>query len=360
MLKGKDIQLGELRKDYFTNRIVLTSSEKNELPKLRKEDKHIAKKKSIEPKCSLCPGNEKKTKPADMVLVQKEGALIKMSDEEDDPVKGWIIRVIPSNKPAVTPTPEPAYSDRPLYSEPSHGHHYIMITSPNHYEDFTKMSIEQLINVLTSMQDKVRGLYSQKKVSYVAVVMNMGKEASAKYDHPHLEIITLPCLPPIIEQEALAAQKSMNELGICPMCAVINVEVGGPRQILATENFAAIAPWASSQSYEFWIIPKTHKTSFLKSTQKEISDLALILRCTLGGMSKALDTPPFNLVFHLSSEKKTTRQLHWHIEVYPQKSRLGGLEKGMGVYFNQIKPEQVAGELGEYSRYELAKIIGIK
>ena len=45
MLKGKDIQLGELRKDYFTNRIVLTSSEKNESPKLRKEDKHIAKKK---------------------------------------------------------------------------------------------------------------------------------------------------------------------------------------------------------------------------------------------------------------------------------------------------------------------------
>ena len=352
--------MGELRKDYFTNRIVLTSTIKNESSKPKKGDKHIPEKKSTDPKCNLCPGNEKKTKPANMVLIQKEDALIKMSDEEDDPVKDWIIRIIPSKEPAVTPTPEPAYSERPLYSEPAHGHHYIMVVSPNHYEDLTKMPIEQLINVLTSMQDKVRGLYSQKKVSYVAVVMNSGEEAGAKHDHPHLEIITLPRLPPYIEQEALAAQKSMNDLGICPMCAVVNVEVGGPRQILATENFAAIAPWASSQSYEFWIIPKTHKTSFLKATQKEISDLALILRCTLGGMSKGLDAPAFNLVFHLSSEKKTTRQLHWHIEIYPQKSRLGGLEKGMGVYINQVRPEQVAEELGEYSRRELARIIGVK
>ena len=352
--------MGELRKDYFTNRIVLTSTKKNESPKPIKKNNSTSPQKSIDPKCILCPGNEEKTNAADMVLIQKGGALIKMVDEEDDPVKDWVVRVIPSKESVVTPTPEATYSDRPLYSEPAHGYHYILVVSPNHNENFTNMIIEQLINVLTSMQDKVRGLYGQKKVSYVAVVMNVGKEASAKYDHPHLEIITLPCLPPIIEQEALAAQKSMNDLGICPMCAVINVEVGGPRQILATENFAAIAPWASSQSYEFWIIPKTHKTSFLKSTQKEISDLALILGCTLGGMSKALDTPPFNLVFHLSSEKKSTRQLHWHIEVYPQKSRLGGLEKGMGVYFNQIKPEQVAGELGEYSRHELAKIIGVK
>jgi len=352
--------LGELRRDYFTNKIVLTSTKKNESPKPREEKTHTPIQKSVEPKCILCPGNEEKTKSAVMVLIQKEGALMKMSDEDYAPVKDWIVRVIPSEEPVVSPTPGPAYSDQPLYSEPAHGHHYIMVVSPNHYEDFTNMSTEQMINVLTSLQDKIRGLYNQKKVSYVAVIMNNGEEAGAKYTHPHLEIITLPCLPPNIEQEALDAQRSMNDLGICPMCTVVNVEVGGLRQILATENFAAIAPWASSQSYEFWIIPKTHKTSFLKATQKEISDLALILRCTLGGMSKGLDAPAFNLAFHFSSEKKTTRQLHWHIEIYPQKNKLGALEKGMGVYINQVGPEQVAEKLGAYSRQELAQIIGVK
>jgi UDPglucose--hexose-1-phosphate uridylyltransferase len=152
----------------------------------------------------------------------------------------------------------------------------------------------------------------------------------------------------------------MYDLGICPMCTVVNVESGGPRQILATDFFVAIAPWAPSHSYEFWIFPKKHQTSFLKATQREISDLAKILRCTLGGMSKALDGTSFNLVFHISSEKKTTRQIHWHIEVYPTKSRWGGIERGMGVFINPVCPEQVAEELGEYSRREFAHIIGIK
>ena len=32
-----------------------------------------------------------------------------------------------------------------------------------------------------------------------------------------------------------------------------------------------------------------------------------MLRATLGGMSKALKDAPFNLVFHLSPEKKNSR-----------------------------------------------------
>ena len=63
------------------------------------------------------------------------------------------------------------------------------------------------------------------------------------------------------------------------------------------------------------------------------------MRSTLGGMSKALKDVPFNLVFHLSPEKKNSRQIHWHIEVYPQLYTWSGLERGFGVYVNSIKPE---------------------
>ena len=52
-------------------------------------------------------------------------------------------------------------------------------------------------------------------------------------------------------------------------------------------------------------------------------DLSLLLRSTLGGMSKVLGDCGFNLVIHSSSEKKTTKQIHWHIEVYPEALQLG-------------------------------------
>ncbi len=360
MCEGGGICLSEIRKDYFTNRIVLSSTQRNLSYISEKKRKSDWEKSENKSDCSFCPGNEYQNPPADMVLVQKQGALIKLSDEDNEHVSNWVVRVFPSKSSLVSMNPNPAYSDRPLYSEPAYGHHYILVATPNHNEGIADMSIDQLVNVLTTVQDKVRVLYSKKKVSYVAVFLNYGQESGTTQAHTHLEIMTLPRLPPRIEAESMAVQKSIYDLGVCPMCNVVNVEAGGPRQILATDFFMALAPWASSHNYEFWIFPKKHQTSFLKTSQKEIADLSLILRCTLGGMNFALNDPPFNLIFHISSEKKTTRQLHWHIEVYPQINSWGGLERGMGVFINRIPPEQVAEEFGEYSRKELARVIGIK
>ena len=99
------------------------------------------------------------------------------------------------------------------------------------------------------------------------------------------------------------------------MCQTINTEMGGPRQVLQTEGFVAFCPWAPSHPFEFWISPKKHSTVFSKISQKEINDLSLILRATLGGLSKHIKDLSYNLVFHLSPEKKNSRQIHWHIEV---------------------------------------------
>jgi UDPglucose--hexose-1-phosphate uridylyltransferase len=101
-------------------------------------------------------------------------------------------------------------------------------------------------------------------------------------------------------------------------------------------------------------------TSLLKLSQKEMMDLALMLRSTLGGMAKALDSPGFNIVFHSSSEKKTTKQIHWHIEVYPRKGHWTGLELGGGIFANEVSPEGAALVLGASSRKELAQLVGIK
>jgi UDPglucose--hexose-1-phosphate uridylyltransferase len=76
-------------------------------------------------------------------------------------------------------------------------------------------------------------------------------------------------------------------------------------------------------------------------------------------MSKALNDKPFNLVFHLSPEKKNSRQIHWHIEIYPQIRAWSGLERGFGVYMIDIKPEKSAEILGSACRKELAGLVGI-
>ena len=145
---------------------------------------------------------------------------------------------------------------------------------------------------------------------------------------------------------------------MCPICQIVNTENAGPRQILQTEGFIAFCPWAPSHPFEFWICPKKHITCFSKITQKEINDVSLILRATLGGLTKAIKNVPFNLVFHLSPEKKNSRQLHWHIEVYPITDHWSGLERGYGVFLNTNSPENVAKVLGAACRKELASLVG--
>jgi UDPglucose--hexose-1-phosphate uridylyltransferase len=299
------------------------------------------------------------TPQADLVLVRRGDTLVKQTDSEEDQVRDWIVRAFPNKFPVVTPNASPSYGDYPHYSEPAAGYHYVVVATPRHDQPFWKIDIEQWTDVLASMQDKVRWLYAQKGVSYVVIFINSGKTAGATVDHPHLQIVTLPMVPPHIEAEADTVQNALNELGVCPMCQVVTAEMGGPRQILSTEFYVAFTPWSSSHAYEFWIYPKRHQTSLLKLSQKEMMDLSLMLRSTLGGMARGLNDCDFNLVVHSSSEKKTTKQIHWHIEVYPKVSNWAGLELGTGVFINEVSPESAAELLGSMSRRELAQLVGI-
>jgi UDPglucose--hexose-1-phosphate uridylyltransferase len=349
----------ELRKDYFSSRLVLVSPERTKRPSdfigNLKEDHSTLSPKD----CPFCPGNENMTPPAELVLVSKGDTLLKLSDSENDRVEGWNVRFFPNRFPAVSPDAEAKYSDPPIQGEPAFGYHHVMVTTPRHEETYFDLPVPQWMDVLATVQDRVRYLYSKKTVSYVSVFVNSGSEAGASFSHPHLQTLTLTRLPPLIEEEAQTMHQEMVELSQCSMCRVLQLEINGPRKILQTDNFVAFAPWASKSAYEFWIFPRRHETSFLKVSQKEINDLATILRATLGALGNALSKPAFNLAFHISSEKKTTKQIHWHLEIYPQVVKWAGLEKGNGVYINPVSPESAAEVLGAAARKELAEIIGI-
>jgi UDPglucose--hexose-1-phosphate uridylyltransferase len=344
--------LSEIRKDYFTEKLSII------LPDRGLKPGQVIPQKSE--KCNYCPGNEEMTPGADLVLVKRGDTLLKQTDSEGDIVRNWAVRIFPAKNPLVAPNAPPSYGESPHYSEPAVGYHYVLVATPKHDQGFPKVDVEQWTYILASLQDKVRWLYSQKGVSFVLIFVNSEKEADPTASHPSIQIVTTPRVPPAVEVEAETVQTSLNDLGICPMCQVVGTETGGPRQILATDFFLAFAPWVSTHAFEFWIYPKRHMTSILKLSQKEMMDLALMLRSTLGGMAKALDTQNFTMVFHSSSEKKTTKQIHWHIEVYPRTTRWAGLELGGGIFVSRVSPEGAAQLLGASARKELAQLVGIK
>ena len=338
--------MNSIRKDYVSERFMIIYEEKGKPPDPKK--------------LPYGPGNESMTNPSVLSLVAKDGMLQRLQDSEYEYIKGWSIRVFESKNPIVSVNAENIYSDKPRYSEPAYGYHYTVVASPSEKKTLSTIDVEQWSNVLVVIQDRLRWLYTQKGVTYVSVYADQADITGIESLHSHLNMVTFSTIPPVIEEEVEASRKIINEKGVCPMCQTINEEDNGSRQILKTEGFTAFCPWSPSYPYEFWISPKKHVTSFAKISQKEINDLALIMRATLGGLTKSIKKVPYSIVFHLSPERKNSKQIHWHVEIYPITKPWSGLERGYGIFLNDISPEQAAEKLGAACRKEMANLVGIE
>ena len=163
--------MGNLRRDHVAERFVIVNSLKTKVVKTKKNP--------------FKPGNESMTNPSILSLVLKDGMLQRLQDDEDNFVRNWAVRVVPAINPTVDIETDNTYSDHPLYSEPAYGYHYNIIASPNEKETLASMSAEQWGYVLSVVQDRLRWLYTQKGVAYVAIYGDSGKASGTKIDHPH-------------------------------------------------------------------------------------------------------------------------------------------------------------------------------
>ena len=285
-------------------------------------------------------------------MIYHDGILQRVDGYED--TDGWSVKVFESKNPITSTDATMYHQDKPWFAQPAYGYHNVLVTTKDATPGMQEN--ERWANLLVATQDRMRWLYDQVKVGYVIAFADM---ASKDIAEPHIQLVTLPTIPPIIKTEVEANRDLRNSTGACTMCQIIDKETDGKRQVLRSNSFVAICPWPPSSSYEFWIIPKKHSISFLRLTQVDLNDLAMLLRSTLGGLSETLPGVSFSIVFHLSSEKKRSARLHWHIEVYPDTRGPVGMGRGFGVSLCDISPEDAAKALSVASRKEWVNAVGV-
>jgi UDPglucose--hexose-1-phosphate uridylyltransferase len=148
-----------------------------------------------------------------------------------------------------------------------------------------------------------------------------------------------------VDEEIAASMNFWNQHGRCVFCDLIEKESKTPRLIQDNAHFAVIAPYASVNPIEFWILPKKHKANLLNLTHEETKGFAETLKTTLKALKNLVNDPPYNYGIHLSINKEAQDCYHWHLEVYPKLAIWAGFEKSTGVYINTIPPETAAAEL---------------
>jgi UDPglucose--hexose-1-phosphate uridylyltransferase len=338
----------ELRKDYLLDRWVVIATERGRRPT------DFAKKEREQAKlgvCPMCPGNEHMTPPAVLAYIKCGKDIRRTADKENCRKKDWLIRCVPNLYPAFTPPRSKLNQEHIIMKDKSLaiavGHHEVLVESPNHDEDPADARIPQLTHVINAYVDRLRDLSARPYVKYVSIFRNHGLEAGASLSHAHSQIITTPFIPTILKEEMEASKNFLKQKGECVFCEIIKKEHEGPRSILENSKFLVLAPYASVNPLEFWIIPKKHDATMLRLSPTEVKALAETLKTSLNGLEQLCNDPPYNYGFHLAIDKNAHDYYHWHLEVYPKLAIWAGFEKSTGCYINTVTPEATAEGLRE-------------
>ncbi len=320
----------ELRKDPVSGRWVIISIERGKRPSDFTSRAH-AKKGGF---CAFCEGNEHTT-PPEIFALRPDGS------RPNTP--GWTLRVVPNKFPALRIEGELNRVGDGMFDKMNGiGAHEVIIESPEHNLTLSTMPLKSVEDVLLAFHYRISDLKKDRRFKYVLVFKNEGDAAGASLEHTHSQLIALPIVPRLVEEEIEHARNYYNDKERCIFCDIIHQEINsGVRVISENQDFISLAPFAPRSPFETLILPKRHESSFMPDGKLNL--MAQILQQTLRQIDKALDYPPYNMLIHTSPFKEETNEYyHWHIEIKPKLTSTAGFEWGSGFYINPTPPEEAA------------------
>ncbi len=331
----------ELRKNLVTREWVIIAKGRGKRPSdFVKSGEEEAPLPPHDDKCPFCTGNEGTTPPE----------VFAMRDGGGPNTSGWSVRVVPNKFAALRLDG----SDRPrqmgiFSARDGYGAHEVIIESPEHNKDLWEMETSQVESVIEAYRQRFLAYEAGDDLGNVLIFRNHGAGAGTSLVHAHTQLIAMPVMPHQLHVELEGAAAYWEYLGRCVFCALIDHEIeSGERVVLETEHFVVLTAFAGRYAFETWIMPKRHAIRFADMSEAEASDLACVLRETLGRMAVCLNRPSYNFAIHTAPPAEhNVRAYHWHMEIFPRITTLGGFELGSDIYINVVAPEDAAQYLRE-------------
>jgi len=288
---------------------------------------------SLKADCPFCPGNEAQT---------PEPVYIKSVGDK------WQIRVVPNKYAALQPDLAAARSYVGSFlSAMGYGIAEVVVETPEHNKTIATMQLSEISAILTAYRERQKEISKNEAINLIMIFRNYGPLAGTSLEHPHSQIIATPMLPPHVRNPIEQAVMHFDKYGTCVYCDMIEEERRQKERIvLETENFLAFCPWAARTPFEARIYPKRHAASYVSINDKEIEDLAGVLRTMLGKLYNGLDNPDYNYILRSAPVgDEDVRYSHWYLMIIPKIGTPAGFEIGSGIYINTVAPEESASYL---------------
>ncbi|MEK7546684.1 MAG: DUF4921 family protein [Patescibacteria group bacterium] len=334
--------MSELRQDLVSGDWIILATERAERPHELLPKKKVRKPTPI----SKCPFEDIK-KSGNWPPVAVFPAFAKASAGEPNEKK-WRIAIIPNKYPALRHGNICATSFKtgPYERLSGIGRHELAVTR-DHKKNIAHLSEKEAVKLFRILQERYRELKKDKCLVYTSTFFNWGESAGASLYHPHLQMITLPIIPPHISHSLSGSHDYFKKHRRCVHCEMLDFEKKDRKRIIAENSAAlAVAPFVSRDPFQIKIFPKVHQPYFEKTAPAAMKGVVSVLRTVLKKIEKNLGDPDLNFFIHTSPLKNQLRHrhYHWHIEILPKISTEAGFELGTGVEINVIDSD-IAAEI---------------
>jgi len=329
----------EFRRDIISGNWVIIATERAKRP----EDFTKGKPQSQpddKDKCFFCQGHEGET-PPELLAYGPPGR------KPNSP--GWEVRAFPNKFPALKSGDSFQIKKREIYEVAEAVGFHEVIAMADHDKTLALLTAQELEMLLRAYQERFLDHCANPIVKYILIIYNHKEAAGASIKHPHSQLFAIPLVSNDLALELRNTSHFYKHHRKCPFCHIIENEVDtarGKRVVYQNRSFIALAPYASKNPFEVWILPRSHNPFFQIVDYQERLELGECLRTVLKKLYVGLEDPAFNYYIQSAPcDGGEYNYYHWHLEILPRLTKRAGFEYGTGTIINVVDPDKAASFL---------------
>lgn len=270
---------------------------------------------SHDPKCYLCPGNQR---AADLVNPDYDDTFVFVND---------FSALLPD-------TPEAGGADDGLMRvDPVRGECRVICFSPRHDLTLAEMAVPEIRKVVDVWAAQTTELGARYR--WVQVFENKGAVMGCSNPHPHGQVWAGNFLPNEIAIEDREQRIYRDERGSVLLLDYVQRELVDKSRVVSSNNrWVAVVPFWAVWPYEILLLPTRHVLRLPDLTEAERTSLAEVMQALLIRYDNLFETSfPYSMGWH-GAPNEAEDSAHWqlHAHFYPPLLRSATVKKFMVGY----------------------------
>jgi len=280
------------------------------------EDIKKIKRPEHDPNCYLCPGNSR-------------------AGGDTTPVYKETFSFVNDFSALLSSTEKDSINTSFLKAESERGICKVICFSPRHDLTIPVMSQKEIENVIKTWKREYLELGSIDFINHVQIFENHGSAMGCSNPHPHGQIWAEEFVPDLPAKELNKQKEYYNKNKSPLLIDYLNEELKNKeRVVIENDSFAVLVPFWATWPYETMILPKVQISSLEEFTEKQVSDLAEIMKSLGIKYDNLFKTDfPYSMGLH---QKPTDGKDHpwstFHMHYFPPLLRSAEVKKFMVGY----------------------------